>query len=349
MRVLVTGATGMVGAHSAAALHRAGHQVRLLVRSPEKIARCLDPLGVPRLEHVVGDVTDPNAVDAALEGCDAALHAAALLTFDRRRDAEMQRINVEGTRLVVGGALERGLDPVVHVSSLSALFPPSGSLLTAQDSVKNPKDLYARSKATSERWARERQAEGAPLVLTYPGGVWGPHDPTLNDGVRLIFGMLTSGYYTVAPGGVPVVDVRDVAAAHAAIMKPGQGPRRYMMGGRFTPFDELVDCFSRLTGRRVLKLPTPGALMRGVGRLGDALRRIGVDVGAFTYESMITATRGVPSDDSPARDELGVDFRPLEETVRDLLLWMHQAGHMEGKRLGDLLSKTSHTENGSDS
>ncbi len=336
MRILVTGATGMVGAHSTAALHRAGHEVRLLVRSPERIRRALEPLAIPIPEFVVGDVTDPQAVETALTDCDAALHAAALLSFDQRRDAEMQRTNVEGTRNVLGGAIRRGLDPILYVSSLSALFPPSGSLLTTEETVKSPRDLYARSKSDAERYARECQAEGAPVVITYPGGVWGPHDPTLNDGMRLIFGMLGAGYYTVAPGGVPIADVRDLAAIHAAAMKPGMGPRRYMAGGHFTPFSELVDCFARLTGRRVLRLPTPGVLMRTMGRMGDALRRLGVNVGAFTYESMLTATRGVACDNSRTVRELGVEFRPIDATIRDLLLWMHDAGHLKAAALGRL-------------
>ena len=71
MRVLLTGSTGMVGAHTAAALHRAGHELRLLVRDPGRIARALDPLGVPAPEHVTGDVTDAAAVERGLDGCDA--------------------------------------------------------------------------------------------------------------------------------------------------------------------------------------------------------------------------------------------------------------------------------------
>jgi len=326
----------MVGAHSTAALHRAGHDVRLLVRSPERISRALDPLAIPIPDFVVGDVIDSQAVDTALEGCDAVIHSAALLSFDHRRDAEMQRTNVEGTRNVLGGAIRRGLDPIIHVSSLSALFPPSGSLLTTEETVKSPRDLYARSKSDAERYARECQSGGAPVVITYPGGAWGPHDPTLNDGLRLIFGMLEAGYYPVAPGGVPIADVRDLAAIHAAAMKPGMGPRRYMAGGHFTPFSELVDSFVRLTGRRVIKLPTPGVLLRAMGRMGDALRPLGINVGAFTYESMLTATRGVPCDNARTAHELGVEFRPIDATIRDLLLWMHDAGHIKPAALGKL-------------
>jgi dihydroflavonol-4-reductase len=337
MRVLLTGSTGMVGAHTAAALHGAGHELRLLVRDPRRIARALDPLGVPTPEHVTGDVTDAAAVERALDGCDAAVHAAALLSFDHRRDAEMQRTNVEGTRLVLGTAARLALDPILYVSSLAALFPPAGDVLTADETVKRPRDLYARSKASAERLARDLQDQGAPVVISYPGWVVGPDDPTVNDGVKLIFDCLKAGAYPVMPGGVPTVDVRDVAAAHAAAMKTGRGPRRYVLGGHFLSYPELVDSYMRVTGRRVWKVPIPGALMRGLGRRGDALRRLGVDVGAVTYESMLIATRGVPCDSSPATGDLGIAFRPTDDTLRDVLLWMHRQGLAQRRHLGTLI------------
>jgi dihydroflavonol-4-reductase len=336
VRVLLTGSTGMVGAHTAAALHRAGHDLRLFVRNPERIPRALDPLGVPATEYVTGDVTDPESVEGALDGCDAVVHAAALLTFDHRRDAEMQRTNVEGSRVVLGAAARRGLDPILYVSSLAALFPAAGPVLTAEESVKRPRDLYTRSKADSERLARQLQADGAPVVITYPGWVVGPDDPTLNAGVRLIFDCLKAGAYPVAPGGVPAVDVRDVAAAHAAAIEPGRGPRRYLLVGHFLSYAELVDAYVRVTGRRVWKVPTPGALMRGFGRVGDGLRRLGFDVGAVTFESMSMATRGVPCDSAPAVRELGVRFRPFDETLGDVLRWMHRQGLAKRRHLGAL-------------
>ena len=85
MRVLVTGGTGFVGSHTVAALIAAGHEVRLLVRSPDRIAPALRPLGVTeRLDHLVGDVTDPSSVARALEDCDAVVHAASVYNLDAR-------------------------------------------------------------------------------------------------------------------------------------------------------------------------------------------------------------------------------------------------------------------------
>ena len=321
MRVLVTGGTGLVGCHTIAALRAAGHEVRMLVRDPQRIPRALGPFGIDAVDHAVGEITDERAVSAALAGCDAIVHAAALFTLDRRRDEEVQRTNVVGSEIVLGSAVRRGLDPVIYVSSVSALFPPDGDCFTPDTSVKHPKDAYARSKADAERFARGLQEEGAPVVITYPGGVWGPRDPTHGDGVRIITSYLRRGFMPVPPGGIPIVDARDVAAVHAAAMRPGRGPRRYMIGGTFLNNRELAEIVSDLTGRRILAIPVPAAVLLGIGALGDVLRRLAsIDIG-LTYEAIVTLVGGVPCDDSRAAEELGVVPRPVRESRNWSALW----------------------------
>src|SRR5262245_37555068 len=123
--VLVTGGTGYVGSHSIAALARTGHRIRVLARSPERIPAALEPLGIDGVETALGDVTDPAAVERALEGCDAVLHAASVYSLDARRAEEMTSVNVRGTEIVLGTAHRLGLDPIVYVSSELALLPPA--------------------------------------------------------------------------------------------------------------------------------------------------------------------------------------------------------------------------------
>src|SRR5262245_52343977 len=117
MRTLVTGGTGFVGSHAVAALARAGHDLRLLVRRAEQVAVSLGPFGVEVADVVVGDVLDEPAVSGALEGCDAVVHAAGIFSLDPRRSEDMRRTNQRATELVLSSAVDRGLDPVVHVST----------------------------------------------------------------------------------------------------------------------------------------------------------------------------------------------------------------------------------------
>jgi NAD(P)-dependent dehydrogenase (short-subunit alcohol dehydrogenase family) len=104
MRVLVTGATGYLGSHAAAAVVRSGHDVRALVRSPDRVATSLGPLGVSVPDVAVGDITDPASIEAALTGCDAVVHAASVYSLDPRDAPVIAATNVRGTETVLGAA-----------------------------------------------------------------------------------------------------------------------------------------------------------------------------------------------------------------------------------------------------
>lgn len=327
MKVLLTGGTGFVGSHLTEHLLRLGHEVRLLARNPERVAKILSPRHIEPTEVCTGDMTDAAAVGAALEGCDAVVHAAA--SVEIAASADIYDTNVAGFENVVVGATARGIDPVVHVSSIATMFPPPGPVHTPDDPITSLATEYGRSKAAAETRVRELQDKGTPLVSVYPSGIYGPDDPGpsqalkgLRDRVRYSW-MLTSS-------GVGIIDVRDLARILGACLVPGRGPRRYMAGGHFLTWAAEARLCEDIIGRRVRKPRVPAFVVRGMGRSVDAIRRI---VPAFdyplTYEAALFATRFRPSDDSRTLDELGVGYRPVEETLRDSLAWLVASGELD--------------------
>src|SRR5947208_13996502 len=104
MRVLLTGGTGFIGAHTASALLAAGHEPRLLVRNVDRVTANVGALGVAAddLDLVVGDMTDADAVAKAVAGADAVIHAAAMVTpLNRSNPQQTIDTNVAGTRTVI--------------------------------------------------------------------------------------------------------------------------------------------------------------------------------------------------------------------------------------------------------
>lgn len=334
MRILVTGGTGFVGSHSVAALLAHGHDARLLVRSPDRIAPALEPLGVARdLDHVVGDVTDPEAVANALAGCDAVLHAAAVYSLDARAYRETARTNVAGAESVLRAAVARGCDPVVHVSSSVALLHRRATV-TPDSPLSTVRSAYIRSKADSEAVARRLQDEGAPVVVVHPSAVLGPHDPHLSDQMRRLRDIVRGLYPMWPSGGYHQVDVRDVARVHAAVMESGRGPRRYLVPGHFLDGATMFGTLRAVTGRRLPSVILPSSIVLPTTWIASQLQRITPFHVPLEYEGALIASSATRCDDSRARNELGIQPRAVEETCRDAIRWLYQAGHITARQAG---------------
>ena len=339
MRVALTGGTGYVGGFTTKALLDAGHSPRLLVRDPAKLTAKLEALGVAadQVDVVAGDMTDKGAVETLVSGCDAVIHAAASVAVLNRADAERAfEINVTGTRHVLDAALGAGCDPVVHVSSVAVFGHEGPTVITADDPLSTGGDNpYGRSKAVADQDARDRQAGGAPVVIVYPGGVTGPAaGDSYGEVADGFVSMLKTGCLVTNAGGIDVIDVRDLAAVLAAIIKPGLGPRRYTVGGRLVTLPELGALIRRLTGRRFPVLPVPGGVFRGLGRASDALRRVAPFDTVFTEEAMQALTLVRATDDSAVARDLGVHYRDPAETVAASLRALYDGGRLSARQVG---------------
>jgi dihydroflavonol-4-reductase len=336
MRVLVTGGTGFVGSHTVAELVRQGHEVKLLVRSPDRVQPALAPHGVGDLEMVVGDVTNQAAVERALAGSEAVIHAASIYSFDARMEAAIRRTNVRGTEVVLGTAHRLGLDPIVHVSSIAALLGQPGAVLSPDSPVMTPPGAYFRSKADSDRVARGLQAEGAPVVITYPSSVFGPDDPYYGES-DLITEYILRRLFTFTPKiSIPISDVRDLARLHAATLEKGRGPRRYMATAHRLTGRELFGTIAKATGRSLPMINVPAWSLLGPIKLLDAAQRFLPVRLPFNHQMIYVITLQHGWDDSATRREFGIEPRPFEETVADQIRSMVESGRLPPKLAGRL-------------
>lgn len=335
MRVLVTGATGFVGSHTAVALREAGHEVRCLVRSPEKLERVFGAHELPAPEAVVGDIVDPGAVKEALTGVEAVVHTAAVVAMQAHRAEEVRQTNARGVENVVGGAVDAGLGSIVYVSSTGALFVPDGAQMTEDSPVQRGKNPYAKSKTDAEHYVRQLQEDGAPIASTYPTSVLGPLDPGLSEANHALrtfardVVLLTSGYFSV-------IDVRDLAAMHVKLLEKEPAPGRYVANSRDLTWLEIAEEIDAVTGTQVRRLKIGGAPLRFGGHIADVIKRVWNFDFPMTTEGMVYATQFPGADGSRAAEALGLAYRKPAETFTDALRWMHRAGHIPAKFVGRL-------------
>lgn len=323
MKVFVTGATGLVGSHTAERLRGAGHEVVALCRRGAD-TEYLATLGCAVVE---GDLRDPPAVHARrLDGCDALLHAAAYIYGGP--DLESVRdVNVIGTRALLKGAADAGVDQTVHISSVAVYGDPPAPITedTGLEAPLRPVDFYGRSKREAEAVVAElRERRGLPVTTLRPPAIYGERDRLF---VPKLVGFLRRPVtFLLGAGDTQLAAVYAGNVAEAVVRAlEGQG-----RGGTFNvtvdvPVTQrtLYGGLSRAMGLKSRLLAIPAGPARLGARIGDALgiRVPGAEDLSLT-RSVRLATNDNPYVSDRARDILG--WRPpftLDEALERTGAW----------------------------
>ncbi len=234
MKVLVTGASGLLGRGTALALEARGHDVTVLQRRPSGLD----------LEERLGDISDLATVRGAVRGMDAVVHLAAKVHVIGQW-SDYRRINVEGTRGLVGAASAAGVSRFVQVSSPSVAHA-GASLVGAAAGQADPATArgdYARSKAMAERIALAANSRSMAVVAVRPHLVWGPGDTQLVD---RILSRARAGRLALVGRGTSLIDTTYVDNAVEALLAaldraPVVGGRAFVVtNGEPRPIAEIV-------------------------------------------------------------------------------------------------------------
>ena len=317
-QILVTGATGFLGSVLTRILVERGESVRVYRRETSS----LDLLGgIERaVEHSVGDVLDPIALMDALSGVDQVYHAAAWVTFEGRTErTRLMRTNVDGTGTVVNAALRAGVDRFVHVSSMAAFGRPELPDGIIDESCEWQRSkintTYAHSKYLSELEVRRGVAEGLDAVIVNPALMFGIGRPGSN--TRRIVDRIRTGRLPAIPaGGTNVVDVVDVADGAIRAMAKGKTGERYFLGSQNLGWAEILDELASALGAQLPRLNLSPRPALALAYATEALAFVTRSKPLITRETARSASRTYRYSNRKARDELGWDPRPFEDTAR---------------------------------
>jgi len=325
-RVLVTGASGFIGGHIVHALHARGIGVRCLVRRSSRLDFII-PLAP---ELALGDVTQPETLEAALENVDGVVHCAGLTRACDR--AAYFRINEGGTRNLFAACKARAahIAKIVHIGSLAAFGPSNEGTPIAESSAPRPISDYGESKLAGHYAAEAGMAE-LPVCIIAPPAVYGPYD----DAFLVYFRFAAHGIVPVIgrnPRYLSLIYVQDLAeAAVDALIDDRTAGKVYLVDdGIIQSWTSLADTIGRAMKRAARHIYVPVAALRCVGAIGDLRARVtgkaplihSQKIRDFLQKAWTCSSQRI-------RDDLG--FRPqhtLERGIEETLCWYRANGRL---------------------
>jgi nucleoside-diphosphate-sugar epimerase len=325
LTVLVTGATGFLGASLVNGLRARGEHLRVLARSPAK-AQALRAQGA---HVVVGDITDPHAVAEALDGSRVVYHLAGRLFEPCVPASEYHRTHVEGTRVLLDRCAETGVERLVHCSTTGVLGV-TGDGRADETAPYRPTNAYEHTKAQAEQAVRDRARRGLPAVIARPGLVYGPGDLHLLPFFRAVLRhrFRPIGRRTVWLHPIYIDDMTD-ALLRCGDRDEALGQCFHLAAPEPVALEALADAIARAGGTRVPRgrIPLPAA--RAVAAVGDRLPPDLKRSAPLTRSRLDFLTHSRVYDVTKARRLLGFSApTDLPTGAARSLAWYREQGHL---------------------
>ena len=322
---LITGSSGHVGSNL----------IRELSKQDYKI-RCIDFDGDYRayegfdVEVIKGDITNKESLHSVFKNVDIVFHTAALINLDRRYEKQIRQVNVEGTRNVCEAAVKAGVKKLIHFSSVDAFyrFPIEEPLLESRSLIDDPNAVpYDLSKADGQKIVLEFCEKDLDASIIHPTSIVGPNDFKPGLPMQEMVNLANGKRKLLPNWGYNFVDVRDLCITAISAVKLGRTGQNYIVGGEYHLYSYIAELMKQQLGRTVLLTTIPnfvsylGLPYEYIKSLITGKPRV------LTVDTLHTGKTGnkvVPS--TLAREELGHNPRPLEETIYDMVSFFQKRG-----------------------
>lgn len=320
-KTLITGGTGFLGTHIVRHFLEAGEKNLRVMAS--HVPEWMKHEGVEAAE---GSVTNRDDVAKVVKNVSAIFHLAGKVSRDNDDAAAMNKIHVEGTRLLCEAATEAGVKTMILASS-------SGTIAVGKDeqmfdeTYPQPVDVFTRWAYYASKYYQERTAienfdgDGRRLVIINPSLLLGPGDERMSS-TKPVLDFLARKIPYMPSGGLNFVDVRDAATAFIASLEKGRHQEKYLLGAENMTFPDFFGKLSRLSGVAVPMIRVPKSLaMTGASFIDSVFKNWGKTSPVAPME-VEQAEYFWYFDSSKAIDELGFAPREPQETLNDTVTYL---------------------------
>lgn len=317
MRVLVTGANGLLGSHVIPQLLEKGYAVNGLLRNKDKF---LLPEHI-NLELVEGDLRNQTIVNKALKGCDAVIHCAAITAQNLIHYNDYYETNVLSTEMILKVAIENNIKRIVYVSSANTLRHGSKEVPgNEQNPARKPftNSLYAKSKREAEKLLLSA-SDRIDVVIVNPSFLIGAYDSGFGSG-RIIKMGYGKRIIFCPPGGKNFVNAANAAHGIIAALEKGSNTANYLLTGENLTYTAFFTKLAAVQSKKSLLVTLPPMLLLPIGAAGSLLRFFGVETAVSITNMQILCTGNYYSNQK-AINELGSSFEPIEKGITEAVHW----------------------------
>ena len=326
MKVLVTGADGLLGSNLVRELLSLNYEVRVFLHPASK-SKTLD--GLP-IERVKGDLTSVADVEAAVNGCECVFHVAASTAMWPPRDPKITAVNVGGTTNVMDAMERCGVRRLVHVGSASSI---GYGTMEAPGNEETPYKYanfglaYFDSKLKAQKLVMQRVRDGRlDAVVVNPTFMFGPYDSGPSSGKMIVkFAAMKPPFYP--PGGRCFVHAADVAKGMVSALEKGRAGECYILGNRNMTMKEIFGVIAKVVGGRAPEIGIPEPLMLAAGAAGTLFGEITKRAPEVNFEMARSSCVGAYYTAAKAVRELSLPQTPVETAVEDSWRWLVDNGY----------------------
>jgi nucleoside-diphosphate-sugar epimerase len=323
--ILVTGGTGLVGAHLLLHLLRNDIPIRAIHRKGSDLKRIERVFGYyvnnptelfKRIDWVETDLSDIPVLETAFKNVDYVYHAAALISFDPNDYELLMKTNAEGTANIVNLCIANTIKKFCYVSTIGAIGKSLNDAIATEENEWNDQaaNVYGRSKYAAEIEVWRGAQEGLPVVMVNPGVIVGPG--FWGSGSGTLFSTANKGYKFYPPGGTGFISVHDVIRMMVTLMDSPIKNERYISVAENLSFQEILTRITEKLGK-----PQPKKKLKfwqlEIGRIADAIWNLLTGHGRrITKNSIRSMKRPEIYSNEKVKEALNFEFVPLDAIIK---------------------------------